>query len=97
MLDSYNIFNINVELQKELLGESGFNFILPKMTQKIIHDSGEEIVKYRMACTKIIIATIESGTKNIKTWNDNVNTFLDLNRKIIHNCISPFIQKQYVK
>ena len=92
-----NIFNVNVELQKELLGKSGFNFILPKITQKIIYDSGEEIMKYRMVCTRIAIATIESGTKNVKTWNDNANTFLDLNRKIIHHWISPFIQKPDVK
>lgn len=88
-----NTINANVELQKELLGKSGFNFAIPKITQKIIDNTGEEFVKYRMACIQITIATIESGTKNVKTWNDNANTFVDLNRKIMHNWLSPFLAK----
>ncbi|MDH3311780.1 MAG: hypothetical protein OEM28_01370 [Nitrosopumilus sp.] len=92
-----NTINANVELQKELLGKSGFNFTLPKVTQKIIDSTGEEIVKYRMTCIKIAIATIESGRKNVKTWNDDANTFVDLNRKIMHNWLFPFILKSDVK
>ena len=92
-----NTINTNAELQKELLGKSGFNFRLPKVTQKIIDYTGEEIVKHRMACIKIAIATIESGTKNMKTWNDNANTFVDLNRKIIHNWMFPFMSKSDVE
>ena len=86
-----NAINANVELQKELLGKSGLNFTLPKVTETIIDNVGEEIVKYRMACIKIAIATIESGTKNMKTWNDNASTFVDINRKIIHGWPSSFI------
>ncbi|BDQ30903.1 hypothetical protein NZNM25_12730 [Nitrosopumilus zosterae] len=88
-----NTINANVQLQKELLGKSGFNFVLPKITQKIIDNVGAEIVKYRLACIKIAITTIESGTKNVKTWNDSANTFLDLNRKIIHSWFLPFMPK----
>ena len=92
-----NMINANLELQKEFLGESGFNFTLPKVTQQIIDNTGEEIVKYRMACIKIVIATIESNTKNVKTWNDNANTFVDLNKKILHNWLLPFISKSNIK
>jgi len=88
-----NSVNANVELQKELFGKSGFNFVLPKVAQKIIDDTGEEVVKYRLACIKVAIASIESGTKNVKIWNDNANTFIDLNRKIMHNFLSPFMPK----
>ncbi|AJW70819.1 hypothetical protein [Nitrosopumilus adriaticus] len=86
-----NAISANVALQKELLGNSGFNFPIPKITQKIIDNVGEEIVKYRLASIKIAISSIESVTKNVKTWNDNANVFVDLNRKIMHNCLSPFI------
>ncbi|MCV0409839.1 hypothetical protein [Nitrosopumilus sp.] len=88
-----NTINANVQLQKEFLGKSGFNFALPKITQKIIDNTGEEIVKYRLACIKIAITTIESGTKNVKTWNDSANTFLDLNREIMHSWFLSFIPK----
>ncbi|KAF6247489.1 hypothetical protein C6990_03270 [Nitrosopumilus sp. b3] len=88
-----NAINANVALQKELLGKSGFNFTIPKITQKIIDSVGEEIVKYRLASIKIAISSIESVTKNVKTWNDNANVFVDLNRKLMHNWLSPFITK----
>lgn len=88
-----NAINANVALQKELLGKSGFNFPIPKITQKIIDNVGEEIVKYRLASIKIAISSIESVTKNVKAWNDNANVFVDLNRKIMHNWLSPFIPK----
>jgi len=92
-----NAINANVELQKELLGKSGFNFTLPKVTETIIDNVGNEIVKYRLACIKIAIATIESGTKNMKTWNDNASTFVDLNRKIINGWMSLFIPKSDIE
>lgn len=86
-----NAISANVALQKEFLGKSGFNFPIPKITQKIIDNVGEEIVKYRLASIKIAISSIESVTKNVKTWNDNANVFVDLNRKIMHNWLSSFI------
>jgi len=92
-----NTINANVELQKELLGKSGLDFALPKVAETIIDNMGDEIVKYRMACIQIAITTIESGTKNMKTWNGNANTFVDLNRKIMHNCLSLFIPKSDTK
>lgn len=92
-----NTINANVQLQREILDKSGFNFTLPKIIQTIIDSAGEEIVKYRLACIKIAITTIESGTKNVKTWNDSANTFLDLNRKIIHNWFLPFVLKPYAE
>ena len=90
-----NTVNANIELQKEILGKSGFNLVLPKVTQKIIHDTGEEIIKYRLACNKITISAIESTTKNVKTWNENAKNFLVLNRKIIRYWISQFLAKSY--
>lgn len=90
-----NTINSNIELQKELLGKSGFNLMLPRVAQEIIDNTGEKIIKYRLSCIKIAIATIEFGTKNIKTWNDNA--FLDLNKKIMHSWFSPFMMQLDVK
>jgi hypothetical protein len=92
-----NMINSNTELQKELLWKSGFNLMLPKVAQEIIDSTGERIIKYRLSCIKIAIATIEFGTKHIKIWNDNANMFLDLNRKIMHNWFSPFMMQSDVK
>ncbi|MFQ5496741.1 MAG: hypothetical protein ACE5DU_02515 [Nitrosopumilus sp.] len=83
----------NVQLQKEMCRKSGFYFILPEISKTIIENLGDEITKYRLACNKIAIATIESGTKNVKTLNNNAETFVDLNRKIMHFWLSGFLSK----
>jgi len=86
-----NAVNANVQLQKTMCGKSGFNFVLPETAKTIIENLDDEITKYRLACNKITIATIESGTKNVKTLNNNAETFVDLNKKIMHFWLSGFL------
>ena len=88
-----NAVKANVSLQKEFAEKSGYNFALPKTAQTILEDIGDEITQYRLASNQIAIKTIESGKKNVKTWNDNANTFVDLNRKIMDYWLTVFIPK----
>jgi len=88
-----NAVNANISLQKEFLDNSKFNFVVPESFNKIIENMSEETVRYRSLCNKIIIATIESGKKNVKTWNDNADIIVDLNRKIMHFWLPAFTQK----
>jgi len=88
-----NAVNANFSLQKEFIENSKFNYDIPESFKTIIENMSEETVKYRSLCNKIIIATIESGKKNVKTWNDNADSFIDLNRKIIHYWLPVFTQK----
>ena len=88
-----NAVNANISLQKEFVIKTGFNFILPETAQSIIENMSEETVKYRSACNKIAITTIESGKKNVKMWNDNADTFVELNRKLMHYWLSAFMPK----
>jgi len=88
-----NAINANMSLQKEIIENSKFNYDVPELLKSIIEDMSEETVKYRSLCNKIIIATIESGKKNVKTWNDNADSFVDLNRKIMHYWLPVFTPK----
>jgi len=88
-----NAINANMSLQKEIIENSKFNYDVPESLKSIIEDMSEETVKYRSLCNKIIIATIESGKKNVKTWNDNADSFVDLNRKIMHYWLPLFTPK----
>jgi hypothetical protein len=88
-----NVVNTNVSLQKEFAEKLGYNFILPKTAQSILMNMGDEITKYRLTTNKIAITTIESGKKNAKTWNDNANTIVDLNRKIMQYWLTSFMPK----
>jgi len=88
-----NIVNANLSLQKEFMNNSQFNFTFPESFKTLVETMGEETTKYRSLCNKIIITTIESGKKNVKTWNDNADIFIDLNSKIMYFWLPVFNQK----
>ena len=88
-----NIVNANISLQKEFLNNSDFNYTFPESFKTIIETMSEETIRYRSLCNKVMITTIESGKKNVKTWNDNADIFVDVNRKIMHFWLSVFNQK----
>ena len=88
-----NFINSNLSLQKEFSNKSGFDFVLPDATKDFIENMAEETIKFRSAYHKITITTIEHVKNNAKTWNENANTFVDLNRKIMQFWLSAFAPK----
>ncbi len=89
-----NVVNANISLQKEFANKTGFNSNLPEATQNIIENITESAIKTRSVRDQITVATIEATKKNIKAWNDNANTFADLNRNIMQSWISAFTPKR---
>jgi hypothetical protein len=88
-----NVVNGNISLQKEFIENYKFNFTIPEYIITLVENMSEETVEYRSLYNKTLISTIESGKKNIKTWNDNADVFMALNRKIMHFWLSAFNQK----
>jgi len=89
-----NVVNANISLQKEFANKTGFNSNLPEATQNVIENITESVVKTRSVRDQIAVATIEAAKKNIKAWNDNANTFADLNRNIMQSWISACTPKR---
>jgi len=89
-----NVVNANISLQKEFANKTGFNSNLPEATQNIIENITESAIKTRSVRDQITVATIEATKKNIKAWNDNANTFADLNRNIMQSWISACTPKR---
>ena len=88
-----NSINANLSLQKEFLEQSGFSYPLSDTAKSIFENLSEETVQYRSMYHKMLITTIESGRKNIKTWNENADVFTDLNRKVLQFWLSAFSTK----
>ena len=91
-----NYVNSQLSLQKELLSKSGFDYDFPDAAKDIIENVSDETIKFRSTLHKLTIANIEHGKNYAKTLNDNANTFVDLNRKIIQNWVSTFIPNQNI-
>ena len=78
----------NTSLYTEFLSSSGYKF--PKAAKDILNTLGEETTKYRTVCNKLVISNIEYVKNTAKTWNDNADAFVELNKKIMHYWLSTF-------
>ena len=88
-----NIVDSAITLQKEYVKKAGIATNIPEATLKVIHDTTEEFVKAASIQNQIALATIDATQQNIKTFNDNVKSFADLNRNILQSWISAFATK----
>ena len=84
-----NIVDSTITIQKEYAKKAGIAANIPQATLKVIHDTTEEFVKAASIQNQITLATIDATQQNIKTFNDNVNAFADLNKDIIQSWITP--------
>jgi len=88
-----NSINANISLQKEFTTKLGLNSTSSNSIQKMIETVNDENYKFRSLYNKNLIKSIETGKENIKVWNDNATTFVDLNQKIMQYWISAFTLK----
>jgi hypothetical protein len=88
-----NVVGSTISLQKECAQKAGIAANIPEATLKVIHDTTEEFVKVASIQNQVTLATMDSTQQNIKTFNDNVKLFADLNRNILQSWISVFTTK----
>ncbi len=89
-----NTVTANTSLYKEFLNTSEYDFMSSKTAKDIFENMSKEALKFREVCNKSTISNIESVKNNAKTWNDNADTFTELNRKIMHYWLSSFSPKR---
>ena len=88
-----NIADSAVTLQKEYVKKAGIASNIPETAIKAIQDTTEEVVKATSIQNQVTLATIDAAQQNIKTFNDNANSFAELNRNILQSWISVFTTK----
>ena len=66
---------------------------VPSTTLKVIDDTTEEFVKASSIQNQIVLASIDATQQNIKTFNDNAKSFVELNKNILQSWISAFATK----
>ena len=88
-----NVVDSTITLQKEYVKKAGIATNIPEATLKMIQDTTEECVKATSIQNQIALATIDATQQNIKTFNDNAKSFVDLNRNILQSWISAFTTK----
>ena len=85
--------NAAVSMQQEFAKKSGMKTDIPDSAKTAIVDTNKQIVQASTINNQLVKTTIDATVQNIKTFNDNVNAFADLNKNIIQSWMTPFTQK----
>jgi hypothetical protein len=88
-----NIVDFSITLQKEFVTKDNVVSDVPSTTLKMINDATEEFVKIFSIQNQIVLASIDTTQQNIKTFNDNIKSFVELNKNILQSWISIFTIK----
>ena len=88
-----NMVDSSIAIQKEFVIKAGIASDVPSTTLKVIDDTTEEIVKASSIQNQIVLASIDATQQNIKTFNDNAKSFVELNKNILQSWISAFATK----
>jgi len=88
-----NIVDFSITLQKEFVTKDNVVSDVPSTTLKMINDATEEFVKIFSIQNQIVLASIDTTQQNIKTFNDNIKSFVELNNNILQSWISIFTIK----
>lgn len=82
----------SITLQHEFAKKNGFSTEIPDAMKTTFVDISKQIVQANTVQNQIVKTTIDATVQNIKTFNDNVNAFADLNKNIVQSWTTPFTQ-----
>ena len=80
----------SVSVQQEFAKKTGIATEIPSAAKTAIEDTNKQIVQATTVNNQLVKTTIDATVQNIKTYNDNVNAFVELNNSIIQSWITPF-------
>lgn len=88
-----NMVSSSITLQKDLAKKSGIAAQIPDATIKAIRDTADDFVKAASIQNQLALTTIDATQQNIKTFNDNAKSFVDLNKNILQSWLTTFSTK----
>ncbi len=84
--------NASVSMQQEFAKISGISTEIPNSAKTAIVDTNKQIVQASTVNSQLAKTTVNATVQNIRTFGDNVNAFVELNKNIIQSWITPFTQ-----
>ncbi len=85
--------NACVSVHQEFARKTGISTDIPSAAKTAIIDTNKQIVQASTVQNQFVKTTIDTAVQNIKTYNDNVSAFVELNKNIIQSWINPFTLK----
>ena len=81
-------FDAAITMQQEFAQKSGLSTDIPEAAKTVIVDFNKQVIQASSIQNQIVKTTVDTTTQNVKTFNDNVTTFTDLNKNIIQSWIN---------
>ncbi len=88
-----NIIDSAIALQREYAEKTGITTDIPETALKGIHDATEKFAKAVSIQNRVTLATMDAAQQNIKIFNDNAKSFVDLSRNILQYWIPALTTK----
>lgn len=85
--------NVSVSVQQEFAKKAGIISDIPDAAKTAIIDTNKQIVQASTVNNQLVKTTIDATVQNIKTFNDNINAFAELNKNTIQSWTNPITQK----
>ena len=85
--------NASVSMQQEFAKKTGITTDIPNPAKTAIIDINKQIVQASTVNNQLVKTTIDATVQNIKTFGDNANAFVELNKNIIQSWTTPFTLK----
>ncbi|MDA1346869.1 MAG: hypothetical protein O3C48_06600 [Crenarchaeota archaeon] len=85
--------NASVSMQQEFAKKTGISTDIPEAARTVITDTNKQIVQASTINNQLTKTTVDATVQNIRTFGDNVNAFVELNKNIIQSWITPFTLK----
>ena len=76
--------------RKNLQKKTGITTEIPEAAKTAIVDTNKQIVQSSTVSNQLAKTAIDTTVQNIKTFNNNINAFAELNKNIIQSWITPF-------
>jgi len=83
-------FDAAITMQQEFAQKSGLSTDIPNAAKTAIVDSNKQIIQASTIQNQIAKTVIDATTQNVKSFNDNVEAFTDLNKNIVQSWITTF-------
>ena len=75
---------------RNLQKKTGIATEIPSAAKNTIVDTNKQIVQASTVGNQLIKTTIDATVQNIKTYNDNISAFAELNKNIIQSWTTSF-------
>ena len=82
--------NASIDTQQEFAKKAGISTEIPDSARTAIVNTNKQIVQASTLGNQLAKTTIDATVQNIRTFGENINAFVELNRSIIQSWVNPF-------